>query len=99
MLNQIFEYTILKIKYSNWLKSILNKLFLLSYEKIIGDTYSKLWKFNNRVNHFMVLESSILYSDNRLNYDYSTFNQCLPKTYTLSIPKYYRYAYHYIDFI
>jgi hypothetical protein len=64
MLNQIFEYTIRKIKYSNWLKSILNKLFLLSYEKIIGDTYSKLWKFNNRVNHFMVLESSILYSDN-----------------------------------
>jgi hypothetical protein len=64
MLNQIFEYSIRKIKYSYWFKHMLNKLFLLSYEKIIGDTYSKLWKFNNRVNHFMKLETPILYSDN-----------------------------------
>lgn len=64
MLNQIFEYTIRKIKYSNFYKSIINKIFLISYEKIIGDTYSKLWKFNGRVDYFMKLESAILYSDN-----------------------------------
>jgi len=75
-------------------------------DSLINDTYKYAFNTINfgvsnvlGLSHSLSKVNTILYSDNRLNYDYSTFNQCLPKTYTLSIPKYYRYAYHYIDFI
>jgi hypothetical protein len=63
MLNNIIGFTIKKVKYSFFLKSFISKIFLLSYEKIVGDTYSKLWKFNGRVLHFLRLENPIVHID------------------------------------
>lgn len=58
-----------KIKHSFLFKSIFTKLFLIRYDKVIGDTYSKLWQFDDKVILFQRLEEATVYCDNNFSSD------------------------------
>jgi hypothetical protein len=51
------------------------------------------------ISHSLYGVNSILYENGKLGYDPRNFNTCTPMTYGIYVPKYYVYAYNYVDFI
>jgi hypothetical protein len=69
-MNSFLSLIFKKIKYSRFYKSLFTRLFLIQYDKIIGDTYSKLWQFEGKVILFQRLEDSTVHCDDDSVDDY-----------------------------